>query len=414
MADAAYGSLPFREQIAFFRAKLNLPTDGWTDLWQSQHDFAFVVAGANRDAIVADFRAAVDKAIAGGGTLEDFRKDFDRIVATHGWDYNGGRNWRSRVIYDTNLATSFAAGRWEQLQAAPYWQYEHSDFVEKPRELHVQWDGLILAQGDPWWRTHFPPNGWGCKCTVRGLWPHELQRMGKTGPDPAPEVVWEERTIGQRSINGPRTVRVPEGIDPGFAYAPGSARLRSAVPPERPDPLIPGSTGGHGLPNLRPSDPLPAPRALSKAFVLAANLSAEAYVENFLARFGATLAEPAIVRDAIGERLVVGKELFQDAQGQWKVLKRGRERYLPLLARAITDPDEIWVRLEWLYGAQKAVVRRRYIARYQVEGQDAPALVVFERGEGGWSGVTAFAGPGQSPDDWRIGVRLYRRAAENE
>lgn len=103
---AAYGSLPFVEQIEFFRRKLNLPTDGWTDVRLHEHDWAFVVAGANRDAIVSDFRAAVEKAIAGGSTLEDFRKDFDRIVATHGWDYNGGRNWRSRVIYDTNLATS--------------------------------------------------------------------------------------------------------------------------------------------------------------------------------------------------------------------------------------------------------------------------------------------------------------------
>ena len=36
-----------------------------------------MVAGANRDAIVADFRAAVEKAIAEGTTLEQFRKDFD-------------------------------------------------------------------------------------------------------------------------------------------------------------------------------------------------------------------------------------------------------------------------------------------------------------------------------------------------
>ena len=86
---------------------------------------------------MADFRKAVDKAIADGMTLEEFRASFDRIVATHGWDYNGGRDWRSRVIYDTNLSTSHAAGRREQLQDAPYWLYEHSDWVEHPREEHL-------------------------------------------------------------------------------------------------------------------------------------------------------------------------------------------------------------------------------------------------------------------------------------
>lgn len=409
MADAAYGSLPFREQEEFFRRKVNLPTTAWTDVRLHEHDYAFVVAGANRDAIVADFRAAVEKAITGGSTLEDFRKDFDSIVAKHGWDYNGGRNWRSRVIYDTNLSTSYAAGRWEQLQEAPYWQYEHSDWVEHPRQHHVALDGLVLERGDPWWKYYFPPNGWGCQCKVRGLWLRDLLRLGKSGPDQAPAVELVERTIGQRSPQGPQLVRVPQGIDPGFEYAPGSARLRTAIPPERPEPPVPGSAGGNGLPNLRPAEPLPAPRPVAPDVLLPKGLAPEAYVRGFLEPLGATLEQPAIVRDVIGERLVVGKELFQTAQGEWKVLKLGREQFLPLLAQALMDPDEVWVRLEWMYALQKAVVRRRYIARFAVEGQEVPALVVFERGEDGWAGVTAFQGAAQTADDWRVGLRLYSR-----
>ena len=409
MPFAAYGSLPFAEQAEFFRRKLNLPSDGWTDVYTREHDWAFVVAGANRDAIVADFRTAVEKAIAGGSTLEDFRRDFDRIVATHGWDYNGGRNWRSRVIYDTNLATSYAAGRWQQLQAAPYWQYEHQDWVQRPRELHVSWDGLVLERDNPWWQTHFPPNGWGCQCKVRGLWPRDLQKLGKSGPDQAPAVNLLERTIGQRSINGPRTVHVPEGIDPGFEYAPGSTRLKSAIPPERPNPPIPGSTGGQGLPNGRPLDALPPARTVPAANLLPAGLPPQDYARAFLAPLGATPEAPAIFKDVIDERLVVGAELFKDTAGEWKADKRERGRFVPLLARVLLDPDEIWTRIEWLYGVQRAVVRRRYIAQFVVEGSDTPALLVFENGADGWSGVTAFAGSGQKADDWRVGVRLYRR-----
>ena len=33
MAEAAYGSLPFREMIAFFRRKLNLRTQSWLDVY---------------------------------------------------------------------------------------------------------------------------------------------------------------------------------------------------------------------------------------------------------------------------------------------------------------------------------------------------------------------------------------------
>ena len=412
MADAAYGSLPFKEQTEFFRRKLNLPTQSWTDIYTHEHDWAFVVAGANRDAIVSDFRAAVDKAITGGSTLEDFRKDFDRIVAKHGWDYNGGRNWRSKVIYETNLNTSFAAGRWEQLQHAPYWQYEHSDWVEHPRAQHVALDGLVLERDNPWWKLYFPPNGWGCQCKVKGLWQRDLLRLGKTGPDPTPEVKWANHLIGHRSPNGPRTVSVPEGIDPGFEYAPGSARLRSAIPPERPDPPVPGSAGGHGLPNLQPQATLPAPRPVSSDVQLPQGLPPEDYVKAFLEPLGGSLAQPTIVRDVMGERLVVGKELFQTAQGEWKVAKRGREVFLPLLAQTLLNPDEIWVRLEWLYALGKAVVRRRYIARFAIEGQELPALAVFELGVDGWAGVTAFQGVAQSSQEWRVGTRLYARLDE--
>lgn len=412
MADASYGSLPFKEQIAFFKRKLNIPTTGWTDIYTHEHDYAFMVAGANRDAIVADFRTAVEKAIAEGMTLQDFRENhFDRIVARHGWDYNGGRNWRSKIIHDTNLATSYAAGRWEQLQGAPYWQYKHADWVQHPREDHLAWDGLVLARDDPWWYTHFPPNGWRCQCSVRGLWPRDLQRLGKTGPDTAPDVQWEERTIGQRNPNGPRTVRVPAGIDPGFEYAPGRSRLQSAIPPERPVPPVPGSAGGHGLPNRRPGadDALPAPRLVSAAVLLAQGLEPQVYAQAFLTHFDASIEQPAIFEDVIGERVVVGKELFQKPDGQWKADKQERGSFMPLLAQALRDPDEVWVRLEWMYALQKAVVRRRYIARFEIEGQPTPALIVFDRDADSWSGVTTFQGTSQRPEDWRVGVRLYQR-----
>jgi len=409
MASAAYGALPFAEQLEFFRRKLNLPTDGWTDVYGHEHDWAFVVAGANRDSILEDLRAAIEKAIAEGATLEEFRRDFDRIVAEHGWDYKGSRNWRSRVIYETNLSSSYAAGRYVQLQAAPYWQYQHADWVTTPRPEHLAWHGLVLARGDPWWNTHYPPNGWGCQCSVRGLWSRDLRNMGKDGPDQAPPVRMVEKIIGKNSLQGPRTVIVPEGIDPGWDYAPGAARLRGAIPPERPDPPVPGSSGGQGLPNRQPSEPLPDPRPMPASMLLPTGLAAQDYVAAFLEEFGATLEQPSIVQDPTGERLVIGKELFQDPKGDWKALKRDREQFLPLLAQALIDPDEIWVRLEWIYSLKKAVVRRRYIARFEVDGRQDPMLLVFERGDDGWAGVTAFQGAAQSADDWRVGVLVYRR-----
>lgn len=413
MASTVYGSVPFAEQIKFFRQKLNLPTQAWTDIYNREHDFAFVVAGANRDDLLADFRTAIDNAIANGGTLEQFRKDFDRIVAQYGWDYNGGRNWRSNVIYETNLNSSYHAGRYEQLQAQrsalPYWRYRHSDLVEDPRPEHQAWDGLVLRADDPWWNTHYPPNGWGCQCYVEGLTEDDLKDIGKTGPDKAPPLNTETKLIGKRSPGGPFAVEVPAGIDPSFEHAPGQSRLQSAVPPERPEPPIAGSTGGPGLPNTRPVDAMPAPRTAT-VNVLPKGLSSEEYAEKFLTAFGASLATPKPFKDVLGSSLVMGAELFKDrATGKIKADKRGRGQYLPLMAEAIKQPDEIWVRMEYHNASGKTVVRRRYIARFAIPGQNVPALAVFEWGKDGWSGITTF-NPDTDINDLRVGVRIYRRA----
>ena len=57
-----------------------------------------MVAGAASDALLTDFQDALRKALEHGTTLAEFRRDFYRIVEKHGWEYNGSRNWRSRIM----------------------------------------------------------------------------------------------------------------------------------------------------------------------------------------------------------------------------------------------------------------------------------------------------------------------------
>lgn len=207
---------PFANQLDFFRQKLNLPSERWDDIKRSAHDRGFIVAGAQGADLVADLRGAVDKAIEQGTGLEAFRRDFKSIVARHGWTgWTGegspsGVAWRTKVIYQTNMATSYAAGRWKQLndpelqKLLPYWQYKHSDSVVVSRPLHVSWDGLTLPPDHPFWQTHFPPNGWGCMCRVIAVSKADFLKAVATGKGP---------------VNAPTGT---EGIDAGFDYAPGA------------------------------------------------------------------------------------------------------------------------------------------------------------------------------------------------
>lgn len=392
-----YGTLPFAEQITFFRRKLNLPTATWRDIWQAQHDTTFVVAGANRAALVEDFRAALDKAVSQGTTLAEFRQDFDRIVATHGWSYNGGRGWRSRVIYDTNLRTSYAAGRLQQMKAIsdrrPYWRYRHSIGVAHPRAQHLAWDGRILRHDDPWWDVHYPPNSWGCRCYVETLAERDMKRLGKAGPDAAPTPANDTTGIGE-----------------GWAYTPGRSRLRALTA----EPLDQWPTAAL-IPSLLATDALPPVRTLAADYRQPSDLPAQDYVDAFLAEFGA-LGQDGAWQDVLGETLFINDQLFRDARGQLKISKRARQAYVRMLARTIIEPDEIWVILEpYRNQPGRYLLRRRYLARWRIEGEQAPGLAVFDIGTPGWTGVTTFA-----PQDeaylkgQRRGVRLYRRNEEGE
>lgn len=209
-----YGSLGFAESIDFFRNKLNVPTERWNDIWRDNHNNSFMVAGAMQDDLLNDFRQAVDSAIAEGKSISWFQKEFNNIKQSHGWDHVGDATWRSNIIYNTNMRQSYNAGRYEQLQHFDYWEYQHGDSLQ-PRPLHLSWDSLLLPKDDPFWLTHFPSNGWGCKCKARGRSKQYVERKGLTvNKSPKIELVdWTDKATGEVHV-------IPKGIDPGFDYAP--------------------------------------------------------------------------------------------------------------------------------------------------------------------------------------------------
>jgi hypothetical protein len=203
--------------------KKPLPAESWDSLWQEVHDMGFMVAGATNGAILKDLHLAVSKAITQGTTLEQFRKDFDETVAKNGWEYNGSRNWRTQVIYDTNVRQAYNAGREAQMadpelrKMRPYGLYKHGDSAV-PRPEHLAWNGKVVPLDDPWWNTHSPMNGWGCSCKKFMLNKSDVEKRGlqiTQGSDmPFSGTYTYTDKLGNKS-------EVPVGIDPGFSYRPG-------------------------------------------------------------------------------------------------------------------------------------------------------------------------------------------------
>lgn len=367
---------PFKEQIAFLRQKRPVPTRRWTDAMYGDHDRAFVVAGVTDLAMLEEFHAAV---ISAAETYDRraFAQDFDRLVEKYGWKYNGQRDWRIRTIFETNIRTSYMAGRLAQMRdpdvisSRPYWQYRHGEtrIPLSPRPQHVVWNGVVLMHDDIWWQKHFPPNDWRCSCGVKTLSQRDLDRMGKTGPDRAPN------TLG--------------GIGKGWDYMPGDLWERGLVP----SALI-NEAGG---PSERPRhlawidepSPIEELRALAKPFlskVMEPDFDMQEYIDAFLTPFGATKDLAVLWEDVAGEKLVISQEIFRTRDGAFKVGKRGREIYAPLMAETIMDPDEIWIGLIEKKGADMPIFDRRYI---RTDGETG-IVGVFEVGRKEWNATTIY------------------------
>ena len=240
MADGLFGTAP-KEVVDYFDQRGTKTSWRWTDLAPHEHALGFTVARTAGFDVIDDLHAATRKAVVDRVPFEQFRDELIPVLQAKGWwgkrvvkgpdgfkeEVQLGSLRRLKTIYWANIRSAHAAGEWARTQATkdflPYLQYKVSLAAEKRRE-HLSWVGTTLPVDHPWWRTHYPPNGWHCQCRVEQI--GEVA-AGKMPPDKrkAPPLnirLWQDRRSG-------KVWRVPEGIDPGWQTNPGMTRERDAA-----------------------------------------------------------------------------------------------------------------------------------------------------------------------------------------
>jgi SPP1 gp7 family putative phage head morphogenesis protein len=401
--------LPPEEAVQWFQQKGYKLAFDWRDTWAKEHARAFTVAKATQLDVLADLREAVDRAIKNGTTLATFRKELKPTLQAKGWwgekeqvDPKTGEKKlvqlgsanRLRTIYETNLRQAQAAGRWERFErtkaARPYGRYVCLlDGRERPE--HRAWHGTILPLDDPWWQTHAPPNGWGCRCKMMQLSDRDLERYGFKVSDeapPSPMVAWLNERTGE-------TLRVPKGIDPGFDYNPGTAPRAFNGVADKSIPLEPvQSFADLNLP--RAKDITDRDKAPERWPVQ----SPERMRARFQELFGAETAE---VADPQGVQVTFSSRFLEYLMGKQRDTKRAS--FMPSAKAAIERPHEIWM-VPFRRRDGSVVMRKRYIAFF--EGADE--LVVVDRGDDGYAAWNAY--PIRGVDSQRKGYLLYTRGSK--
>ena len=237
MAEPEILDLPPHEAIDRFRAKGLHIGFAWQDTDAATHLESFTVAKAANIDLLRDIRAAVDRAIAEGVSYDDFRAELQPLLERRGWwgrremtdprtgetvEVQLGSARRLETIFRANLAASYARGRWERIERLaedrPFLRYS-AVLDERVRPDHAQWHGVVLRVDDPWWRTHYPPNGWRCRCIVTQ---HDADSLARNGFEPSPtRPAHEGMTRAWHNERTGEDVRVPIGVDPGWDHNVG-------------------------------------------------------------------------------------------------------------------------------------------------------------------------------------------------
>jgi uncharacterized protein with gpF-like domain len=240
-----------KEALAYLKNKELQPAFSYKDVWHEEHATAFTVAKAMQLDVLSDLHTAVIDAMEKGQSFDSFKKNIEPILQQKGWwgkkemldpltgqmvNAQLGSDRRLKTIYQVNMRSAFQKGQYERTMASdlhPYLMYRIGPSVNH-REDHESWDGLILPKDDPWWDSHFPPNGWGCKCYTRAITEARKQQYENEGIPTAPRldgtgggnvsVKTQAPAVKYKNYFNERkgTVeQVPEGVDPAFNWNQG-------------------------------------------------------------------------------------------------------------------------------------------------------------------------------------------------
>ena len=237
MAEPEILDVPPEEAIRHFKSKGYHAGFSWQDTDATEHLQSFTAAKAMRLDVLEALRGEVDRAIADGTTFEAFAHELQPKLVKLGWwgkqpvfDPETGLTQisqvgsmrRLRIIFDTNIRMSYARGRWDRIERvaeyAPWLRYVATR-DERTRPQHMAWHGTVLPWDHPFWRSHYPPNGWRCRCTVMQLSEADLKEFGLR-PSKAPPEGWDKARDWRNRRTG-KTYQVPVGIDPGFQHNAG-------------------------------------------------------------------------------------------------------------------------------------------------------------------------------------------------
>jgi SPP1 gp7 family putative phage head morphogenesis protein len=157
------------------------------------------------DAIERKLQESVAESIRVGAHVREGKASLREAFAKAGMTPNN--SFTLEAIFRTQTQQAYSAARFQASQDPVIqdilWGFKYVTVGDdRVRDEHVGFDGVTLPKSDPFWITHWPPNGWACRCAVIEIF--EPRKIVKV-----PAVV---------EVDGKE---VKPEVDKGFRFNPG-------------------------------------------------------------------------------------------------------------------------------------------------------------------------------------------------
>lgn len=141
---------------------------------------AFTVAGIEQLDALQRIRDAVAK-LPEGASWDEAKKEIAAEISPFvGGDMKAARAKAEMQLRIHGFQAYAVARHQEQMESIdvfPYWKYVTVG-DSRVRPAHAALDGKVLRADDPWWKTHYPPWDWGCRCIVEALDEEDAEAVG--------------------------------------------------------------------------------------------------------------------------------------------------------------------------------------------------------------------------------------------
>ena len=197
--------MPHKEAAAFIRGKPVVSRQVFKDLLPELKGRAFAIAGIEYAGVAQDIRDRLAD-LPEGALWDDVKKDVADDLVPYMVDPDTDKEMQDKqlqaafrkaeLLLRIHGFQAYHSAAWQvmdrQRDVLPYWQY-HSAEDARVRPTHAALDGLILPADSPFWRDHYPPWEWGCRCLVTPLAEEDARRIQAEDAGKAPE---EQRILG--------------------------------------------------------------------------------------------------------------------------------------------------------------------------------------------------------------------------